>query len=186
MTHEDDELDFTHDLDSLAPQPTAEQRAQAEKQTLRGMHQLQAGGYYVNILNRPGTRIPPRSGTKYGVLIMDGDPTNALLVARALILADFDVRSATSRDEIVAELKKQPQPDAIVMNTVLPALKGLNLLARLREHPKFGSVPVIIITSKFSQDDMVAALARGASGYMTKPFKPEALLDTVKAVLGLG
>lgn len=182
----DDELDFTHDLDLPAPQPTAEQHAQAEKQTIGGMRAVQREGYYVNILHRPGERIPPRSGNKHGVLVMDGDQTNALLLARALMLAGFDVRSATNRDEIVVELKKQPPPDAIVMGIVLPAVKGLDLLSRLRGHSTFRSIPIIIIAAKFAQEDMVAALARGASGYMTKPFKPEALLDTVKAVLGLG
>jgi DNA-binding response OmpR family regulator len=46
-------------------------------------------------------------------------------------------------------------------------------------------VPIIVMTGKADHDDIVAALAYGATGYMTKPFKPEALVDGVQAVLGL-
>lgn len=182
----EEELDFTHELDTPAPEPTAQQKAQAEQQTLGGMRTLKQAGYYVNITNRPRQRQSPRSGEKYGVLIIDGDQGNTLLLARTLMLANFDVRSATTRDEILAVLRKTPLPDAIVMDIVLPRLNGLDLLSRLRLHQQFESVPIIIVTSKTAQGDVVAALARGASGYMTKPFKPEALVESVKAVLGLG
>jgi len=68
---------------------------------------------------------------------------------------------------------------------VLPDVIGLELLGRLREHPVYKSVPVIVMTAKVEHDDVVAALAYGASGYMTKPFKPEALVDSISATLGL-
>jgi DNA-binding response OmpR family regulator len=71
------------------------------------------------------------------------------------------------------------------MDMVLPDTIGLELLGRLREHPVYKSVPIIVMTAKAEHDDVVAALAYGASGYMTKPFKPEALVDSVQAVLGL-
>jgi len=46
-------------------------------------------------------------------------------------------------------------------------------------------VPIIVMTAKVEHDDIVAALAYGASGYMTKPIKPEALVESIQAVLGL-
>ena len=58
------------------------------------------------------------------------------------------------------------------------------LLAKLREHPLFKSVPVIVVTAQAQHDDVVAALVYGANGYMTKPVQSEALLDSVKSVLG--
>lgn len=182
----EEDLDFTHDLDSPAPQPTTEQRRQAEQQTVRGMRALDKAGYYVSILSRPGKLIAPRAGDKHTILIIDSDQGNALLLARALLLAQFDVRSAATREQIVAELKRQPAPDAMVMDIVLQGLNGLDLLANLRKHARFAAVPIVVMTAKLAQEDVISALARGASGYMTKPFKPEALLDTVRAVLGLG
>jgi DNA-binding response OmpR family regulator len=71
------------------------------------------------------------------------------------------------------------------MDMVLPDVAGLELLGRLRQHPTYKSVPIIVMTAKVEHVDVVATLAYGASGYMTKPFKPEALVDSVQAVLGL-
>jgi DNA-binding response OmpR family regulator len=106
-------------------------------------------------------------------------------VTRALLLAKFEILAAVTQGEIVAQLNKQPPADAIAMDTDLPDVGGLELLGRLREHPIYKSVPIIVMTAKVAHDDVVAALAFGASGYMTKPFKPEALVESIKAVLGL-
>jgi two-component system phosphate regulon response regulator PhoB len=101
------------------------------------------------------------------------------------LLAKFETRAALRRDEIVAALNQQPPADVIAMDVVLPDLIGLELLGRLREHPTYKSVPIIVMTAKVEHDDIVAALAYGASGYMTKPIKPEALVESIQAVLGL-
>jgi len=178
-------LDFTSYSAPPTIAPTPEQKAAAEEMTLAGMHTLKAAGYYVNILSKPGIKHPPRSGKKYGVLILDDDQNSSLKIGRTLMTRDFEVRCAETRDQALAELTKVPLPDAIVMNPELPGVKGLSLLERLQQHPHYASVPVIIITAELKHENVVDALARGASGYMTKPFKPEALLDSVCAVLGL-
>ena len=179
------ELDIARYLTLPMREPTIQQRRQAEQQTIAGLPSLRQAGYYVSILSRPAQCIAPRSGQKYSVLIIDSDETNNLVAARTLLLAGFDTHVAVSRDEIVVELNRRPPADVIAMDTVLPDVIGLELLGRLREHPRFKTVPIIVMTAKAEHDDVVAALAYGASSYMTKPFKPEALLDSVEAVLGL-
>jgi twitching motility two-component system response regulator PilH len=186
-------LDFTAHVDRApaiddapAAPPSAEQKQEAEVLTMAGMRTLKSAGYYVNILSKPGLLQPPRSGgKKYSVLILDDDQATTLVIARTLMVADFDVRSGETRDSALAELKKVPLPDAIVLNPHMRDLNGLDLLSRLQQHQFYCSVPVVIVTAELNHEDVVDALARGASGYMTKPFKPEALLDTVRAVLGL-
>ena len=84
----------------------------------------------------------------------------------------------------MAELSKAP-PDLILMDVVLPDLVGIEVLAKLREHPVFKSVPVIVVTAQAQHDDVVAALVYGANGFMTKPVQPDALLDGVKSILGI-
>jgi len=183
---EDNDLDFTH-LSSAepAPQPTREQMADALNLTLPGMRELRRAGCYVNIANRPTQRIPPRSGDKYGVLIIDSDQGAMLLFARTLMLAGFNVRSAANREEIVAELNKPPLPDALLLDTALPGLNGLDVLAQIHQHPQLAAVPIIVITSKLEREEVAAALSQGASAYMIKPCMPEALRASVHAVLGL-
>lgn len=182
----DNDLDFTRYFSRPVKEPTVQQKRQAEA-TLAGFRpSRKKAGYYVDIVNRPDQRILPQAGDKYTVLIIDGDEANALVMARALLLAKFDTRSATKGEEIIAELNKKPPPDAIAMDVALPDVIGLELLGRIREHPTFKSVPIIVMAANAKHDDVVAALAYGANGYMTKPFKPEALLENVKAMLGLG
>jgi two-component system, sensor histidine kinase and response regulator len=180
-----DEMGFAAFMNQPVKEPTVQERQQAEQQTVSGMRTLRSAGYFVNILSRPGKRIVPRTGDKYSVLILDGDQANSLLLARALMLAKFDVRSAARPDQIMTELDKPP-PDVIIMDVVLPELVGLALLAKMREHPNFKRVPIIIVTAQVEQDDVVAALVYGASGYMSKPVQPEALLESLRTVLGLG
>jgi PleD family two-component response regulator len=178
-----DDLDFAAYMNRPTPMPTAKQRQDAEQATLTSMRALKQSGFFVNIISRSGKRIPPRSGDKYSILIMDGDQASTLLLARELLLAKFDVRSATREDEIMAELSKPP-PDLILMDVVLPELVGIEILAKLREHPVFKSVPVIVVTSQAQHDDVVATLVYGANGFMTKPVEPKTLLESVKSVLG--
>ena len=178
-------IDFNSYINLPVKEPTSQQVRQAEA-TLSGIRASQKAGYYVNIVNRPAKRIAPHAGgDRHTVLIIDADDANSLVAARELMLAKFDTRTAARQDEIVAQLNKRPPADVIAMDVMLPDVIGLELLGRLREHPIYKSVPIIIITTKGEHDDLVAALAYGASGYMTKPFKPEALVDSIKSVLGL-
>ena len=178
-------LDFAQFINRPVKEPTIQQIQKAEA-TLSGIRPSKKAGYYVQIINRSAQRVPPHAGgDKHTVLIIDSEQANSLVVTRALLLAKFETRTAVTQDEIVEQLNKQPRADVIAMDMVLPDVSGLELLGRLREHPIYKSVPLIVMTAKVEHDDIVAALAYGASGYMTKPFKPEALLDSVKAVLGL-
>jgi CheY-like chemotaxis protein len=181
----DDELDFTRYIARPVKEPTIQQKKLAEA-TLAGVRSTQKSGYHVSVINRPVKRIAPQGGgDQHTVLLIDADDANALVLARALLLAKFDTRSAGKREEIVAALNKKPPADVIVMDVNLPDLGGLELLGRMREHPVYKTTPIIVATATHERDDVVAALSYGASGYMSKPFKPEAMLDSVKAVLGL-
>jgi len=179
-----DNLDFAAYMNRPTPMPTTKQKQDAEQATLTSMRALRQSGFFVNIITQSGKRIPPRSGDKYSILIIDGDQANALTLARELIFAKFDVRSASRENEILTELSKPP-PDLILMDVNLPDLVGIEILAKLREHPVFKSVPVIVVTAQAQHDDVVAALVYGANGFMTKPVEPKTLLDSVKSVLGM-
>jgi CheY-like chemotaxis protein len=180
-----DDLDFTRLINRPVKEPTLQQKRQAEA-TLAGLRASGKAGYHVTIINRAAKRVPPQAGgDQHTVLIIDADEANALVVARALLLAKFNTRAASKRDEILAELNKKPGPDAVAMDVALPEVGGLELLGRMREHPAYKTIPIIVMTGKIEHEDVVAALAYGASGYMTKPLKPESLVDGIRAVLGL-
>lgn len=181
----DNDLDFTRFINRPVKEPTLQQKRQAEA-TMAGIRPSKKPGYHVNIINRPAKRIAPNAGgDKHTILLIDADDANALVMARALLLAKFDTRAAGKREEIIAELNKKPPADMIAMDVALPDVGGLELLGRLRDHPTYKTVPILVMSAATERDDVVAALSYGASGYMSKPFKPEALLESVKAVLGL-
>jgi CheY-like chemotaxis protein len=182
----EEELDFTRFINRPVKEPTVQQKRRAEA-TLSGIRTSKKAGYHVNIINRPEKTIPPRAGgDTYTALVIDADDANSLVVTRALLLAKFETRAASRKDEIVAQLNKAPPADVIALDIGGSAeVIGLELLGRLRQHPIYKSVPIIVMAEKVEHSQLVAALAYGASGYMSKPVKSEALVDGIKAVLGL-
>jgi CheY-like chemotaxis protein len=183
---QEEELDFTRFISRPVKEPTIQQKRKAEA-TLAGIRTSKKAGYHVNIINRPEKPITPRAGGEaYTVLVIDADDANSLVVTRALLLARFETRAASKQDEIIVQLNKQPPADVIAMDLGQTTdVVGLELLGRLRQHPTYKSVPIIVMADKVEHSQLVAALAYGANGYMSKPVKPEAIVDSVKAVLGL-
>ena len=172
-------------LSERPKEPTLQQRQQAEG-TISGARKLKAG-YQISILNRPGKAITPRggSGGKHVILLIDSHEAEALVAARGLMQAGFDIRGAANRSEIAAALGKQPLPDLIMIDVEMSDTVGLDVLGKLHEHPEFKSTPIIVVTARAERDDIVAALAYGASGYLNKPVKPDVLLRHAKDALGL-
>jgi len=170
-------------LSERPKEPTLQQRQQAEG-TLSGARRLKAG-YRISILNHPEKPLPSRGGDKHVVLVIDSHEAEALAAARALMQSGFDVRGAATRAEIAASLARTPLPDLIIMDVDLQDMVGLDMLGKLREHPEFKDTPIIVVTARAERDDIVAALAYGASGYLNKPVSPKSLVRNTRDALGL-
>lgn len=175
-------------LDNLFSKPPKEptlQRLKQAEQTMSGKRRLKAG-YQVSIINRPGKPVAPRGGgNKHVILVIDGHEAEALEAARGLMQGGFDVRGAGTKAEIVEALGKKPFPDLIFMDVELPDAVGLDLIGKLHEHPELKTTPIIVVSARAERDDIVAALAYGASGYLNKPVKPDVLLRHTRDALGL-
>lgn len=74
-------------------------------------------------------------------------------------------------------------PDLILLDIMLPGLKGDQFLALIRSNPKFSQIPVIIVSAKSSEEDIVRVLEAGADDYLTKPFSMKVLLAKIMVVL---
>lgn len=180
----EDELDFTRSGAAPAPAPDPRQVEQARKEAETGSPQLKEAGFYVSIARRSVVRIAPQSGDKYVILVVEDDADLAQLLIDIFMLAGFEVRWASNRAEINAEMKRRPGADLVLMDIVLPDANGLEVLRRLRAHPKLAKLPVIMMTGKSAAEDVLAGLAAGADGYVSKPFKMSALVKAVNTVLG--
>jgi CheY-like chemotaxis protein len=105
------------------------------------------------------------------ILICDDEPTLRELVRASL---NGGYRFAEASDGFVAvELARELDPDAIVLDLMLPRLSGLEVLAELKRDERLRSIPVLVMTAW--NDTEEAALAAGATGFVTKPFDPDDL-----------
>lgn len=180
----DDELDFTNPGAASVPTSGPEETERVRAEARASASQLQNAGFYVSIARHSPVRIPPRNGAKYAILVVEDDVDLGQLLIDIFMLAGFEVRWASNRAEINAEMNRKPAVDLVLMDIVLPDANGLHILRRLRAHPKLAKLPVIMMTGKSTSEDVQAGLMAGADGYVSKPFVMSGLVKAVNMVLG--
>ena len=113
------------------------------------------------------------------VLIVDDDLDLIGITAFALEQAGYLVVRATDGEQAVQALRAEA-PDIVVLDINLPRRNGFELTAHIREQ---GATPVIMLTARSDEEDVVRALGLGADDYLTKPFSPKVLVARVRALL---
>ncbi len=113
------------------------------------------------------------------VLVVDDEPRVREVVVAYLERDGFRVTDVASVEAARAELEGL-DPDLVILDVMLPAESGLDLLADLRQG---GDTPVILLTSRSEETDKVLGLELGADDYVTKPFSPRELVARVRSVL---
>jgi CheY-like chemotaxis protein len=163
--------------------PDQARKLEAETQNFAAM--LKAHGYAVRIARQTGETVKPASGGAYTVLFVEDAPTLLSAVCAFLEMEGYVPRRAANRAEVVAELRKTPSPDLIILDVGLPDISGFDILERVRSHPALKHIPIIMVTGKATREDVMRALGAGANGYITKPFEFDSLMSSIRAVLGL-
>jgi DNA-binding response OmpR family regulator len=97
----------------------------------------------------------------------------------------YKVLSAETGSEGLKRARKDV-PDLLLLDLMLPDLDGIEICRRLKKDPVTSSLPIIMVTAKGEESDVVLGLGVGADDYVTKPFSPKELLARVKAVLRRG
>ncbi len=179
-------LDFVDFFQTKGPvKPSVAATAKAKKETAATTLLLQQQGYFVRIARRASTKKNPEDSRTLSVLVVEDEPSLANLLKHVLANEGFDVRTAHNRGEIVAEFRRGPRPDLVLLDVVLPDVDGFEVLLKIREHPGLKTVPVVMLTAKATRDAVLKGLAGGADGYITKPFEIDVLVNAVNVVLGL-
>jgi DNA-binding response OmpR family regulator len=93
---------------------------------------------------------------------------------------------ASRNGENGLDIVRRENPDLVLIDLMLPGLDGLEVCKRLQADPVTSAIPVIMVTAKGEESDIVLGLQLGADDYVTKPFSPKELLARVKAVLRRG
>ena len=113
------------------------------------------------------------------IAVADDDPKMVRLVRRNLELAGFRVVTATDGMGAISIVESE-DPDLLVLDLMMPGMDGAEVLTRLRE---FTWLPVIILSGRSDETDIIRGLEAGADDYVRKPFSPKELLARIQAVL---
>lgn len=119
------------------------------------------------------------------IFIIEDDPDILELVQYNLEKDGFTVETATNGESGLRDVAKS-KPDLLILDLMLPGMDGLEVCRRLRRLPQTAVLPVIMLTAKGEESDVIVGLEIGADDYMVKPFSPKELIARVRAVLRRG
>ena len=117
--------------------------------------------------------------TKPTILLVDDDPGIMTAVKQALVSHGYQMITARDGEEALEVFEREP-PELILLDLVMPRRGGLEVCQRIRE---LSSIPIIVLSIKGSEADIVSVLDLGADDYLVKPFRLAELLARVRAVL---
>lgn len=116
------------------------------------------------------------------ILVVDDEEDILELVSYNLIREGYHV-SCVETGEKAIKSAVSDQPDLIVLDLMLPGLSGLDVTREIRRDQRCAHIPIIMLTAKGEEADVVAGLNMGADDYVTKPFSPKILNARIKAVV---
>ncbi|PJA51875.1 MAG: DNA-binding response regulator, partial [Candidatus Marinimicrobia bacterium CG_4_9_14_3_um_filter_48_9] len=116
------------------------------------------------------------------ILVVEDEETILELIRYNLRQAGFTVGDAMDGEEALVYVEKH-HPDCIVLDLMLPGLDGLTVCRRLKRNPATAQIPILMLTAKGDERDVVTGLEAGADDYVTKPFSPKVMLARVNALL---
>jgi two-component system phosphate regulon response regulator PhoB len=119
---------------------------------------------------------------KPSILVVEDDTDIQQLVSYNLIKAGFNVTCADTGEEALQLLGRE-QVDAMVLDLMLPGKDGNEVCRAVRSQEAIKGLPIIMLTAKSEEDDIVSGLECGADDYVTKPFSPRVLIARLEAAL---
>ena len=117
------------------------------------------------------------------ILIADDDPLLLQLIEHKLSAQGHKVLTA-SDGRLAWDISTRETPDLIVLDSMMPVRDGLDVLRSLKGDSRLKQTPVMMLTARRQETDIVSALKLGAADYMTKPFMPDELVARVERLLG--
>ena len=116
------------------------------------------------------------------VLLIEDDASFRKAVSDVLGLEGYEVKQAPSGKAGIMAVQSDP-PDLVILDLVMPGMKGLEVCQHLKQDAKTARVPIIILTGNDKEGQDIACLDMGADDYLTKPVKSERLLAYARAIL---
>lgn len=117
------------------------------------------------------------------ILVVDDNKDTLKIVSKMLQAEGFEVMVERNGKDGLARAR-ETLPDLVIMDIMMPEMTGIEALEQLRASPQTSRIPVILLTAKSLDEDMLTGYRVGADYFMTKPFTAKQLLYGVNLVLG--
>lgn len=124
-----------------------------------------------------------KTGKWKSVLIVDDDHTQLMMIRPILMSEGYSVLSAET-GEIGLQIAETQKPDLILLDVILPGMKGREVCEKLKENKETSDIPVVFVTVKDSKDEIEAEMEAGAHAHLTKPISAKVLISTIRNILG--
>lgn len=119
--------------------------------------------------------------TRQRILVVDDDEHIRKSLAQYLEMEDFDVDVASSGPEALSRAGRQA-PDLVLLDIMMPGMDGFEVVEKLRQETATRQVPIILLTARGQDTDVIKGYQLGVSSYLTKPFNLDELVDTIREV----
>ena len=116
---------------------------------------------------------------KRKILVVEDSSTIRKVISITLSQKGYEIIEAGDGLEALSKLN-EARPDLILLDIILPKMDGYQILSIIRENPEFKNIPVIMLTSKDGIINKVKGKVAGSSAYLTKPFDPAKLVETIE------
>ncbi len=116
------------------------------------------------------------------VLVVEDEEDILELITYNLVKEGYRPAGVTSGEDSLDKVRSDP-PDAVVLDLMLPGIDGLEVCKTLKRDPRTQNIPIVMLTAKGEEADIVTGLELGADDYIVKPFSPRVLVARLKAVL---
>lgn len=119
---------------------------------------------------------------KETILVVDDEEDIVELIRHNLAKEGYSVLTALTGEQAIS-ISKQSLPDLIVLDLMLPGIDGLQVTKNLKKNRTTQEIPIVMLTAKSEESDVITGLEAGANDYISKPFSPRELAARIRAVL---
>lgn len=123
-------------------------------------------------------------GTGTTVLYVEDNEEIAFLMKAILEREGFEICHYLNGSDAVAHVHSMAPSKIVILDIMIPYLDGFQLIREIRGQASWADVPILMVSAKSREQDIVQALEMGANDYVTKPFRPPELLARIRRLLG--
>lgn len=147
--------------------------------SVRGQSDVGAGPAGAAGRDRPGEGLEPVPKETLRIAVVDDDPDIVKVIRVILTVHGMEVMEALSGMKGYMMIRNE-KPDAVLLDIMMPDIDGYEILRKIKLDPETSDIPVIFVSAKTGQEHVEMGLSLGAQGYVTKPFRPEDLVEAIE------